>query len=171
MPSTAPEALDHANGTASPFAAGWRMWVPVLVMMTCSWLSYIDRQTLAVISPMILKDTGLSASDYADAVSAFSFAYMIANPLWGSGDRLRRAARRNVRGGRHLDGRERVARLGSRICTASPRRARCLAWARVPTFPGGLRTDRPFDVVIKPSNREQGRDGNSKQDNYSHSAQ
>jgi ACS family hexuronate transporter-like MFS transporter len=84
MPSTAPEALDHANGAASPFATGWRMWVPVLMMMTCSWLSYIDRQALAVISPMILKDTGLSASDYADAVSAFSFAYMIANPLWGS---------------------------------------------------------------------------------------
>ncbi len=55
-----------------------------MVMMTCSWLSYIDRQALAVISPMILKDTGLSASAYADAVSAFSFAYMIANPLWGS---------------------------------------------------------------------------------------
>ena len=60
------------------------MWVPVLVMMTCSWLSYIDRQALAVISPMILKDTGLTAQAYADAVSAFSFAYMIGNPLWGS---------------------------------------------------------------------------------------
>jgi MFS transporter, ACS family, hexuronate transporter len=60
------------------------MWVPVVVMMTCSWLSYIDRQALAVISPMILKDTGLSAASYADAVSIFSIVYMIANPLWGS---------------------------------------------------------------------------------------
>jgi MFS transporter, ACS family, hexuronate transporter len=84
MPSTAPEAIEHATGRASSFAAGWRVWVPVMVMMTCSWLSYVDRQALAVISPMILKDTGLSASSYADAVSAFSFAYMIANPLWGS---------------------------------------------------------------------------------------
>jgi len=33
---------------------------------------------------MILKDTGLSVQAYADAISAFSFAYMIANPLWGS---------------------------------------------------------------------------------------
>jgi ACS family hexuronate transporter-like MFS transporter len=33
---------------------------------------------------MILRDTGLSVQAYADAVSAFSFAYMIANPLWGS---------------------------------------------------------------------------------------
>src|SRR5436305_4769690 len=77
------------RGTATPAKSnppveGLRVWVPVLVMMTCSWLSYIDRQALAVISPMILKDTGLSASDYADAGAAFSIAYMIGNPLWGS---------------------------------------------------------------------------------------
>lgn len=84
MPSTGPEAIERATNGANSFATGWRMWVPVLVMMTCSWLSYIDRQALAVISPIILKDTGLSASAYADAVAAFSVAYMIANPLWGS---------------------------------------------------------------------------------------
>ncbi|MGA8873468.1 MAG: MFS transporter [Candidatus Acidiferrales bacterium] len=84
MPSTAPEAIEHTTGRANSYAPGWRMWVPVMVMMTCSWLSYIDRQALAVISPMILKDTGLSTSAYADAVAAFSVAYMIANPLWGS---------------------------------------------------------------------------------------
>jgi MFS transporter, ACS family, hexuronate transporter len=33
---------------------------------------------------MILKDTGLSIAAYSDAISAFSIAYMIANPLWGS---------------------------------------------------------------------------------------
>jgi ACS family hexuronate transporter-like MFS transporter len=60
------------------------MWVPVVVVMTASCLSYIDRQALAVISPMILKDTGLSAASYADAISVFSIVYMIANPLWGS---------------------------------------------------------------------------------------
>jgi MFS transporter, ACS family, hexuronate transporter len=64
--------------------SGWRMWVPSLVIMLCSWLSYVDRQTLAVLSPMILKDTGLSIAAYSDAISAFSIAYMIANPLWGS---------------------------------------------------------------------------------------
>ena len=63
---------------------GWRMWVASAVIMLCSWLSYVDRQVLAVLSPMILRDTGLSVQAYADAVSAFSFAYMIANPLWGS---------------------------------------------------------------------------------------
>jgi MFS transporter, ACS family, hexuronate transporter len=80
IPGTAPRLTNATNGPA----AGLRMWVPVLVMMTCSWLSYIDRQALAVISPMILKDTGLTAQAYGDAVSAFSIAYMIGNPLWGS---------------------------------------------------------------------------------------
>ena len=60
------------------------MWVASLVIMLCSWLSYVDRQTLAVLSPMILRDTGLSIAAYSDAISAFSIAYMIANPLWGS---------------------------------------------------------------------------------------
>lgn len=65
-------------------AMGWRMWVASLVMMVCSWLSYVDRQILAVLSPTILADTGMSAQSYATVVSAFSIAYMIANPLWGS---------------------------------------------------------------------------------------
>jgi ACS family hexuronate transporter-like MFS transporter len=73
--------------TVSPSPAqriGWRMWIAPGVMMLCTLLSYIDRQTLAVLSPMILRDTGLSAESYAEAMSAFSIAYMIANPLWGS---------------------------------------------------------------------------------------
>ena len=84
MPSSAPIVAPRIADPANRYAAGWRMWVPVAVMMTCSCLSYIDRQALVVISPMILKDTGLSATNYADAVSVFSFVYMIANPLWGS---------------------------------------------------------------------------------------
>jgi len=53
-------------------------------MMVCSWLSYIDRQILAVLSPIILMDTGMSAESYATVVSVFSVGYMIANPVWGS---------------------------------------------------------------------------------------
>ncbi|MBV9504161.1 MAG: MFS transporter [Acidobacteriia bacterium] len=64
--------------------ATWRLWVPSVAMMLCSWLSYVDRQILAVLSPMILKDTGLGAQGYGEVVSAFSIAYMVANPLWGS---------------------------------------------------------------------------------------
>jgi ACS family hexuronate transporter-like MFS transporter len=60
------------------------MWAASAAMMACSWLSYIDRQILAVLSPVILADTGMSAQSYATVVSAFSLAYMVANPLWGS---------------------------------------------------------------------------------------
>jgi MFS transporter, ACS family, hexuronate transporter len=65
-------------------ATGWRIWVASAAMMLCSWLSYVDRQILAVLSPAILRDTGLSAQRYTEVVSAFSIAYMIANPLWGA---------------------------------------------------------------------------------------
>src|SRR5262245_22801734 len=52
--------------------------------MLATLLSYIDRQVLAVLAPTILHDTGLSANDYTKAISAFSYAYMLGNPLWGS---------------------------------------------------------------------------------------
>jgi ACS family hexuronate transporter-like MFS transporter len=52
--------------------------------MLCTLLSYIDRQVLAVLSPTILSETGLSATAYANAIAAFSIAYTIGNPLWGS---------------------------------------------------------------------------------------
>lgn len=60
------------------------MWVPSVAMMLANLLSYVDRQVLAVLSPTILHDTGLSAEAYAQALSAFSIFYMIGNPLWGS---------------------------------------------------------------------------------------
>jgi ACS family hexuronate transporter-like MFS transporter len=84
MHSSAQIKVQKTSGSMNNIPTGWRMWVPVVAMMTCSWLSYVDRQALAVISPMILRDTGLSAASYADAISVFSIVYMIANPLWGS---------------------------------------------------------------------------------------
>jgi ACS family hexuronate transporter-like MFS transporter len=63
---------------------GWRLWLAPGVMMLCTLLAYIDRQTLAVLSITILADTGLSAEAYAEAMTCFSIAYMIFNPLWGS---------------------------------------------------------------------------------------
>jgi ACS family hexuronate transporter-like MFS transporter len=70
--------------TAARHAVGWRMWVAPFTIMLCTLLSYIDRQVLAVLSPMILAETGLSAASYTTAISVFSIAYMIGNPLWGS---------------------------------------------------------------------------------------
>ncbi len=53
-------------------------------MMLCSLISYIDRQTLAVLAPTIMLETGLTTQEYGIAISAFSIVYMLANPLWGS---------------------------------------------------------------------------------------
>lgn len=71
-----------AGGQA--LAGGWRMWVPCLGMALCSWLSFVDRQVLAVLSPTILKETGLSAQDFGNVAFFFFVAYTVANPLWGS---------------------------------------------------------------------------------------
>jgi ACS family hexuronate transporter-like MFS transporter len=52
-------------------------------MMLVSLISYIDRNTLALLAPTILRETGLSVEQYGYVVSAFSIAYMTGNPLWG----------------------------------------------------------------------------------------
>lgn len=52
-------------------------------MMLVSLISYVDRNTLALLSPTILRDTHLHAEQYGWIISAFSVAYMLANPLWG----------------------------------------------------------------------------------------
>ena len=59
--------ISPATDAQSRLAVGWRMWVASGVIMLCSWLSYVDRQVLAVLSPMILRDTRLSVEAYAEA--------------------------------------------------------------------------------------------------------
>lgn len=59
-------------------------WTGPVVMLVATLISYIDRQTLAVLAPMILKDTGLTATDFGVILSFFSISYMLANPVWGS---------------------------------------------------------------------------------------
>src|SRR2546425_8286933 len=58
-------------------------WIPATSMLLVSLISYIDRNTLALLIPSIMKETHLSAEQYGFIVSAFSIAYMISNPLWG----------------------------------------------------------------------------------------
>lgn len=60
-----------------------RQWTPTLSMMLVSLVSYLDRHTLAILSPTILADCQLSAEQYGWIISAFSIAYMVGNPLWG----------------------------------------------------------------------------------------
>ncbi len=52
-------------------------------MMLVSTISYIDRNTLALLAPTILRDTHLTNEQYGFIISAFSFAYMLGNPVWG----------------------------------------------------------------------------------------
>ena len=52
-------------------------------MLAVSLISYIDRNTLALLAPTILRETGLSGEQYGFIISAFSIAYMLANPIWG----------------------------------------------------------------------------------------
>lgn len=51
--------------------------------MLVSTISYVDRNTLALLAPTILRDTHLSNEQYGFIISAFSVAYMLGNPLWG----------------------------------------------------------------------------------------
>jgi ACS family hexuronate transporter-like MFS transporter len=53
-------------------------------MMLVSTISYVDRNTLALLIPTIRAETGLSAEQYGWIVSAFSIAYMLGNPGWGA---------------------------------------------------------------------------------------
>ena len=73
---------ETTGANARPVA--WTMWVPSVAMMLSSLLSYIDRQTLAVLSPTILRDTRMSDGAYANAMAVFSILYMIGNPIFGS---------------------------------------------------------------------------------------
>jgi ACS family hexuronate transporter-like MFS transporter len=52
-------------------------------MWLVSFISYLDRNTLAILAPVILHDTHLNTEQYGFIISCFSVAYMFANPLWG----------------------------------------------------------------------------------------
>lgn len=62
----------------------WRVWWPATTMMLCSLLSYLDRQVLAVLAPMILAELKFNAQTYSQIISAYSFALMLGNPVWGA---------------------------------------------------------------------------------------
>src|SRR5215471_6156346 len=62
----------------------WQMWVPCMAMAACSWLSFFHRTILAALAPTILKETGLTAQQFASINAYFFVAYTVGNPLWGS---------------------------------------------------------------------------------------
>jgi ACS family hexuronate transporter-like MFS transporter len=124
----------------SMFSQGfWHSWWPVTMMLACSFLSYMDRQILSVLSPMILGDLKMNAEKYGEIVRAFSLAYMLGNPVWGAVlDRigLRRGMTLAVSLWTIACGAHAVLSgfLGFAVARA------ILGFGEGATFPGGLRT-------------------------------
>jgi ACS family hexuronate transporter-like MFS transporter len=121
-------------------------------MLLLSLLSYVDRTTLALLSPMILTDTGMSAEQYGWAISAFSMAYLLGNPLWG-----RALDRFGVRAGLALAAGfwtcASVAHaFASHVAGFAIARA-ALGFGEGATFPGGLRT---AIETLRPDQRSRG---------------
>jgi ACS family hexuronate transporter-like MFS transporter len=114
-------------------------WVPAFSMLLVSLISYIDRNTLALLAPTILKETHLSGEQYGYIISGFSIAYMIANPVWG-----RILDRIGLRGGMATGVAcwtlASVAHVfASGFWSFAAARA-ALGFGEGATFPGGLRT-------------------------------
>jgi MFS transporter, ACS family, hexuronate transporter len=59
------------------------LWTPCVAMLLLSFISYVDRSVLSILSPTILHSIGLNAQQYGEAISVFSICYMLANPVWG----------------------------------------------------------------------------------------
>jgi ACS family hexuronate transporter-like MFS transporter len=74
----------QAASSQAVAAPGWHTWVPCIGMALCSWLAFVDRQVLTILTPTIMRDTGLSAQNFADASAFFFLAYTVGNPVWGS---------------------------------------------------------------------------------------
>src|SRR3989442_6158564 len=137
--STTTGVKTPAAPTASDRAVSWQMWIPCMAMAACSWLAFVDRQVLAVLSPTILRETGLSAQDYGNVVFFFFIAYTIGNPLWGSildfvGLRIGMLAAVALWSGASAS----HALMGSFAGFAAARAL--LGLGEGATFPGGLRT-------------------------------
>jgi ACS family hexuronate transporter-like MFS transporter len=62
---------------------GYVRWLPTISMMLVTTLSYIDRNTLALLAPTILRANHLSNAQCGFFISGFSISYMLANPLSG----------------------------------------------------------------------------------------
>lgn len=58
-------------------------WQVALVATLTMTVSYIDRQTLAVLAPSVTEALGISNEGYGYIVAAFSFAYLFGTPLSG----------------------------------------------------------------------------------------
>jgi ACS family hexuronate transporter-like MFS transporter len=58
-------------------------WYVVALLFAATAISYIDRQNLAVLAPMLRDELGISNSGYAQIISAFLLAYTIMQAVTG----------------------------------------------------------------------------------------
>lgn len=133
-------------------ASAFRHWMPTISMLLVSVISYIDRQTLALLAPTILRETHLSGEQYGFIISGFSIAYMLSNPIWG-----RILDRIGLRAGMTMSvAAWTVASAAHALSSgfggfAAARIA--LGFGEGATFPGGLRT---VTQTLKPAERGRG---------------
>lgn len=66
-----------------PRHASRHRWYIVALLFAASAISYIDRQTMAVLAPVLRDEFGLSNLGYARIVSAFLLAYTVMQPITG----------------------------------------------------------------------------------------
>jgi len=59
------------------------LWAPCLAITLLTFISLVDRSILGILSPVILRDLHLTASQYGTAILVFSICYMASNPVWG----------------------------------------------------------------------------------------
>jgi ACS family hexuronate transporter-like MFS transporter len=133
-------------------ASALRHWTPTISMLLVSVISYIDRQTLALLSPTILSETHLTGEQYGFIISGFSIAYMLSNPVWG-----RILDRVGLHAGMTISVTAwTLASVAHSLASgfASFAVARiALGCGEGATFPGGLRT---VTETLKPSERGRG---------------
>ena len=80
-PLSAAYRAAHGEDAAPPIPSRWGVALVATLVMS---VSYIDRQTLAVLGPTVVKGLGLTFEQYGWVLSAFSFAYLIGAPLAGA---------------------------------------------------------------------------------------
>ena len=116
-----------------------KTWIPTVSMLLVSLISYVDRNTLALLAPTILKETALTAEQYGYIISAFSVAYMVGNPVWGILlDRFGVRSGMSVAVSLWTLASAAHAFAGSFLGFAAARAV--LGFGEGATFPGGLRT-------------------------------
>lgn len=60
-----------------------RRWIVLALLFAATAISYIDRQTLSVIAPVIRDELGISNSDYGHIITCFLFAYTLMQSVAG----------------------------------------------------------------------------------------